>query len=514
MSSGKQYKNVYTILEKVKKGEIPTHYKNDDGSGGLFGKLHFYKRPDIVKPYMHYIDERKLENIVGAQFTDSTTKMIQDEYGKFVKTREFAKLPEDKKPDYNAFHEKLKENYKKFPGHLKNDVYKMYYNRIENLEFEERDSKNHAKFKFLERANNPVGKIMAESSNLKSSIFTRNMMMYYLLRMTQMDYVDAEQSEKIKNGIAGDGDSDDPGTDDAMQKMFDNKQSQDMLDRMLDDAQKTCKMMDDSIDQDIQEKMFDEAYSGGGNQAGKLSPDYIRQVAANLANIRLSMGSLKEKLQKILDKSASYFSARKITTHEDLFNADSIAGLEDYELLHPKLRKVFMEDVMIKETKNVGKIDIYVDISGSMSSHCGSKDINGKPISKLDFAKSMIAKLKELDMLNDIYLFDTRLKKSKDDLISISMIDSGGGTTIDVAVASVEKNNVNALILTDAEDHCSIYSSKAFFIGVEGANFRSFNADVVRKYTDRNQLIVFDGTTILGVDSKGYTIQPNGKTKR
>lgn len=510
MASGKQYKNVYTILEKVKKGEIPTHYKNDDGSGGLFGKLNFYKKPDLIKPHLHYIDERKLDNIVGAQFNDSSTTMIRDEYNKFTSTAGYSKLDEDKKPDYSAFHQKLKDNYSKFPAHLKSDIFKMYYNRMEHLEFTERDSKNYGKYKFLEKANNPVGKIMAEGGSLKSSIFTRNMMMYYLMQMTMMDYVDAEKSQQIKDGLSGEGESDDKATDQAMDDMFNKQSSKNMLDRMMDEAQQTCKTMDESIDKDIQDKLFDEAYSTGGNQAGKMSPEYFRNVAAKLASVKLSMGSLKEKLKKILDKSASYFSSRKITTYEDLFNADSIAGLDEYELLHPKLRKIFMEDVMIKDTKNVGKIDIYVDISGSMSSQCGSKDINGNNISKLEFAKSMIAKLKEMDMLNNVYLFDTRLKKVKDDLISISMIDCGGGTDIDVAVKNIEANDVNALVVTDAEDNCRTYSNKAFFIGVEGANFRSFDRNVVSMYAEKQQMIVFDGTTILGVDNKGYTLK---KTK-
>ena len=58
-SKSKQYKNVYTILEKVKKGEIQSqsYYKDKDG---LFGRLNFYKKSDLVKPYIHYIDEGKI----------------------------------------------------------------------------------------------------------------------------------------------------------------------------------------------------------------------------------------------------------------------------------------------------------------------------------------------------------------------------------------------------------------------------------------------------------------------
>jgi hypothetical protein len=118
----------------------------------------------------------------------------------------------------------------------------------------------------------------------------------------------------------------------------------------------------------------------------------------------------------------------------------------------------------------------------------------------------MIAKLKEMDMLNDVYLFDTRVKKYRNDMISISMIDCGGGTTINEAVRSIVRNDINALVITDAEDHCSIYSDKAFFIGVEGSRFNGFNHDVIEQYSNKNQVVVFDGNRIQKVNSQGLTV--------
>jgi len=501
MASGKQYKNVYTILEKVKKGEIQTHYKD---SQGLFGKLNFYKKADLIKPYVHYIDEGKISRIVGGVFQDQAK--VKKEFDYFSKTSAYARIQDDKKPDFSAFYQKLKENYDKFPKHLKYDIFKMYYNKIDKLEFEERTDANHTRFKFLEKANNPVGKIMTEGANLKSSIFTRNMMMYYLMQYTQMEYVDPDAAQDLMNGMNGDSEFNNDDADKAMDKMFSSQTSKNALDRAMQDAQETCKMMDENLEQDIQEKMFDEANQSGGGEAGKLSPDYMRQIAGRLANIRLSMGALKEKLKKILDKSASYFSSRKITTYEDLFNAQDVSGLEDYELLHPKLRKIFAEDIQIKDTKAVGKIDVYVDISGSMSSGCGSRDAEGNSISRIDFAKSMIAKLKEMDMLNDVYLFDTRVKKYRNDLISISMIDCGGGTHIDAAVGSIQRNDRNALVITDAEDRCRVFTEKAFFIGLEGASFNHFEDDVIKQYSQRGQVIVFDGNKISKVNEAGNIV--------
>ena len=501
--ASKNYKNVYTILEKVKKGEIKSHYKDDEG---LFGKINFYRKPDLIKPYLHYIDESRLDSIVDTHMYDNAS--IQDTYQKFIKGTEFKKIDPNKQPDSNQFATKFKDNYRKFPKHMAKDIFKMYYNQIDKLKFEERDEKNHTKFKFLERANNPVGKIMSEHSNLKSAIYARNVMAYFVARMTIMDYVDPNTSKDVKNALNGQSDFDNEGTDKAMEKMMDGKQAKNMLDQAMQDAQNLCKQMDETMDDEVQDQMFENANkSGDEGTAGKLSPDFLKQITARLENINLSMGSLKEKIKKILDKSVSYFSANETTEYEDLFNSDNVAGLEDYELLHPKLRKIFAEDLQVKNTKKVGKIDLYIDISGSMSSGCGVSNERGNYISKLDFCKAFAAKLKGMDMLNDLYLFNNRVKKGKTDIISICMIGEDGGTTIDNAVKSIEKNGVNALVITDAEDDCNIYSSKAFFIGVEGSRFNMFHDTVIKEYSDKNQVIVFDGKGIHKVNEKGYMVK-------
>jgi predicted metal-dependent peptidase len=264
--------------------------------------------------------------------------------------------------------------------------------------------------------------------------------------------------------------------------------------------------MDEAVDKDTQEKMFENVNKDGGKQAGNLSPDYIRKVVQELSKLKMSMGSLKDKIKKLMDKSASYFSAKKETIYEDLFNTDNLAGLSDYIELHPKLRKVFVEDILVKDEKSIGKIDIYIDISGSMSDSCGVEDINGRRITKLDFCKAFTVKLGEMELLNDVYLFNNSVNKFKNDPISLAMLDTSGGTSINKAVDCIEKVGINALVITDAEDHCGVYSDKAFFIGVNGANFRHFNNDVIRKYSENNQVVVFDGSRIQSVDKNGYTI--------
>ena len=85
-------------------------------------------------------------------------------------------------------------------------------------------------------------------------------------------------------------------------------------------------------------------------------------------------------------------------------------------------------------------------------------------------------------------------------------MDCGGGTTINAAVELINKNGRNALIITDAEDNCSIYSDKAFFIGVQGANFNYFDESAIKEYSDKGQVVIFNGESIQKVDQFGQTI--------
>ena len=500
MASPKQYKNVYTILEKVKKGEIQSHYKDKDG---LFGKINFYKKADLIKPHMHYIDESKLSTIVNAYVNDAQS--VQQDFQKFVRSAKFDKIADDKKPDFNTFSQKVSETYNKFPKHLKNDIFKMFYHKMDKLEFEERTDRNYGQYKFLERANNPVSKIMTETSNLKSSIFTRNLMKFFAMQLTMMEYIDPDAAKQIMNGLSGNSEFDNQDLDKLMNDMLDNKLSKNMLDDAIKDATDTCKSMDQSMPKDVQESMF-ENVKEGGNGAAKLSPDYLNRVTEDIRRINLSLGSLKEKIKKLMDKSVSYFSAKKETIYEDLFNSDNLSGLDEYTFLHPKLRKVMVEDIIIKDTKSIGKIDIYIDISGSMSGGCGVRDKEGHNIDKLDFCKAFALKLQEMDLLNKIYVFNTSVKNLKTDIFTIAALGTSGGTSLDAVVEHINRNDSNALILTDAEDRCRIYSDKAFFIGVNGARFDHFNNDIIEQYSSSGQAVVFDGTKIYKVDKKGHVI--------
>lgn len=495
----KEYKNVYTILEKVKKGEIDTYYKDRDG---LFGRINFYQKPDLIKPHLHYLDESKIENIFDTYMNDKS--IIKENFQKFQKLSDYKSLADDQKPNFDSYNQRFVENYENFPAHIGKDIFKMFYNKMTKLDFEERTDKNYSQFKILERSNNPVAKIMTENSNLRSAIYARNLISYFVTRMTMMEYIDPNACEDLKNSLEGKSEFDNENIDKILETMCDSRSGKNMLEDSLQKAKEACDSINNTMSEELQEQMFDAA--ADDKEAGKLSPDYIQTVTRNLEKVSMSLNTLKNKIKKLLDKSISYFSSKKITKYEDLFSSDNLGGLEDYELLHPKLRKLFVEDLQVKDSKSIGKINIYIDVSGSMGSDCGVRNVKGETISKIDFAKSFVAMLKKNDLLDQVYIFDGRVRNYKSDVISIAMLGCNGGTCLDNVIDHINRDTKNALIITDAEDRCNKYSDKAFVVGVAGSDFTYFEESVLEQYVENDQLVVFDGSKISKVNKFGAVI--------
>jgi hypothetical protein len=111
-----------------------------------------------------------------------------------------------------------------------------------------------------------------------------------------------------------------------------------------------------------------------------------------------------------------------------------------------------------------------------------------------------------MNILKDIYAFDTKVRKISGSQYSILLMDDGGGTCINTVVNHIEKEKNNAIVITDAEDHCAIYTDKAYFIGVEGCRFNYFKDEVIEKYSENNQAVQFDGSGIRKINKKGKVV--------
>lgn len=470
------------------------------GGWSLRDRVGYQKKSDLITPTLHRWDETSV-----SRYLDKMMGNTESIRAKWSAMYSGMKTPDDQIPDFASYVRKLKSNMERLPKHLAYDIYKMYYHKKDSIKFTERNKENRHRYQVIDRSSDAVGKIMSEGSSLKSAVFTGNVILHLLMHLTAMDYTNHRSADKVQKCLSGDPLSKNTSEqgEDILNQILNSKEFTQGLEKTLSDAKQTCKMIDDNIDADTQNQIFDTG-GNGSLDVSEMSIDKLSGIEHSIREIKMNIGSLKERIQNILNRSFSYFSSRKFTEYEDFFNTTDMSALDDYVLLHPALRKIFVQDILIPQTRYKGKINVYVDISGSMAGTSGVKNFEGRIMSKMAFARILVAKLHEMDMIEELYTFDNFVdEKRKLTMLSIATIDGNGGTNLNNVVQHIEKNKVNSLVITDAEDNCTMYSDLAYFVGVKGANFAHFHAQALQKYSESQQMIVFDGNRIYSVDKKG-----------
>lgn len=562
----KMYKSMNTLLEKVKQGSIQDSYKTR-----TFSNISYFKKKELVKPYLHSIDQAGLDRSISHFITSDNLKnpLLEKTLSRINGMR---KAKNSDAIDRNDLIKELRSVYSKFPKEIQRDVFNQYYSDIKKLNFEDRGEHTKNRYKMLDKANDPVTKVITRDSHIKSMIFSRNMVQYYLSMLVLIKEEDPKGYEKLMNQLqnegAGQGGDDgsqsgksmpssnsngkdsqsnpqqpssqqsDPqqsdssndsssgspsngaGKGDSQQKQSDAKSALDkimqkflekpdittqgMYDAAMNQAKETSQSLDQMMSKEDMDDMWDEISNGISYKSLEKADDgYINDLQSKLASIEMNSDKIKPFLKKILDRSFSYFSAKEEPVYDEFLNSPQIDSIIDYTFLHPKFRKFSLEDIQVKETKKTGKINVYVDTSGSMGSSASIKDTN---MSRLSFAKSLLLKLKKMDVINEIYTFSTSVRKKNSDLKDILTIDHSGGTSLDTVVKHIANTDVNAIIITDADDHCGAYCEKAFFIGVAGARFTGFSLNAREEYVKNKQLIQFNGDTVLNIGLDGRPI--------
>lgn len=505
------------------KAKIKAIIESSDSSNresNVFSNLIYNKNgnSNLVSPYLHYIDDRGLKNSVNdyieSKLGNRELSSIAKKYNKELVN-----------PD--SLESEVRTLWASFPKGLVADIYNIYYNDISDLEFNQRDHTNEFAYNFLEKASDPVIKVLTIKNSIRSMIFTRSLVQYYLFMLAMLQQEDYTEFKEMMKQLKGDGSplSNDESDqeegngsnknqktkDKSLKEILENlkKRFNDgkngsnlMLNKVMQDAHNATDMINNLMTEEQQEELWKNISSNNKEAIKHLKrtdPRYLEKIKNELKKVEINMTSIKDKIKLLLNNSLSYFSSKEITTYETLLESSSLDGLEDWILLHPKLRKVFINDILLKETKKVGKIDIYLDVSGSMASSCGITDKQSKPISKELFIKAFSYTMKELNLLENVYSFQTTVKEVGNSLYDILTVSGGGGTNLNEVVKNINIVGRNSIILTDAEDKCNIYSPYAYFIGVSGADYNRFSKDVLVKYKEKKQLIIFDGKSIKSI---------------
>jgi hypothetical protein len=563
----KTYKNMSTILEKVKTGKIDNVVKTNK-----FSNIKYFKKNEIIEPYLHIVDtevlSRNLWHFVSYQMHNN--KVFNKIHEKINAKNVNLKGKEITKTDLAN---KMIGIYTSFPKEIIYDIFNQFNTNSYKLKYKDRTPGNKNRFKFIDKANDSVLKIITNNSNIRSLVFTENILQYYLSLLVELEMDNPEDFKNLMKDLKkkdddndsgdsndatnnqdddkqdGDGnktdvssqpvdnqqdttnqngdDSQNDTTDSSVPKQNNNQQSSgagkgisdqkqtspdELLNKMLTPTKENEKLFNDVVEQakesiDFIEKIMSEdeiQKHWDTKNAEKFNPEGLRKVQNILKTIELNSDSLKPYIKKIVDKSFSYFDSKTTEVYDEFLNNPEVSEIIGFEYFHPKFKNLMIEDIQIKDTKKVGKVNVYLDVSGSMSSSAGIKDT---PMDKLTFSKALLLKLKKMDVINQVFTFNTSIKTLKDpDLSTMLTIDTSGGTSLNTVISDIIKKDKPSIVITDADDSIDQYSEKAFLLGVAGASFHRITRHALEQYRANNQLIVFNGDDVKKVNERGYAI--------
>lgn len=419
----KVYKNMSTLFERVKLGKI------DNQSSVVtktFSNITYFKKKELVQPHLHYLDVRALDSSISSFIHENSFKNTP----LFKKTQDKinAKRASKKLENYDAtkLHSEMIQIYDDFPKEVSRDVFNQYYCENGKLQFENRSENNKYRYRMIDRANDPVTKVITRESHIKSMVFSRNMVQYYLSMFAIMKEEDPQEYQEMMNKIQqessksnqdgndggdsksdskqqksdgddskgndskddasepngnkpgeqsgsgkGDGeqqqDSPQSALDKLMEKFLNNPDNaaQKLYQEAMDTAKQTSSNLDETMSKEDMDDLWEELANNPNKSdtLDKLSDGYLKQMQQKLSEIDINGDKLKSHLKKILDKSFSYFNAKEEPIFDEFLNSPNIDGILDFEFLHPKFRKFSLEDIQVKDVRKSGKINVYIDVS-------------------------------------------------------------------------------------------------------------------------------------------------------
>lgn len=438
---------------------------------GIFG---FRKDKHVVIPGVTHYEEERLRNVIDyvAKKTDKPCTLSQE---------------------------------------LINDIYSIYVN--EDVKRRPENKGNSIRHKVLDSVHDSLTKIVTVDSPLYTQILTRELAL--VLQKVDDEINDKQEQngegndgkdgglESVVSDGSGNGDkdgqddskdsssqSDGSSNSDNSKRSVTNKQIDDALDNAKKDIENAKKKADDKIN-DLEEKLGTEALK---NLSDK-SPDFLDEIdelKELLSRISISKESIKKVLSKILNESMNYFSPKFKTVEESLFDCEECEDLFGLEFLHPIFKNAEIMSVGNETRIYKGKIDLYLDCSGSMGSQ---QNFEGTDIALIDLVKGIAMILFRMGLIENLYFFNSYIHKV-DDLNEISILSfvKSGGTDFNGVVNQIKASGNNSVIITDGQDSCKEYIKQAFWVGVGGTTF-SRNEDSFSLYRGNRQCVAYNSRT-------------------
>lgn len=411
---------------------------------------------------------------------------------------------------------------------LINDVYSIYVNN--DVKRRPSDDSNEIRHKVLDKVYDSLTKVVTVDSPLYTQILTRELALALQkvddeIKKEQQKQNDESGDDGEPQGLessmrtgGGDGDGNEDGqgqaqgdsNGDGNEKEAQgengggkqagegtggsrNGELEKIVDKALNKAKNNIEQAKKNADekiQDLKDQLGEEAMKDLMNNDPEFL-DKVEELKDRLSAVSINKESIRKVMDKILNESMNYFSTKFNRVEESLFDCEECEDLFGLEFLHPVFKMAEIMSVGNESRIYKGKIDLFLDCSGSMSSY---KTFEGTNIRMIDLVKGIAMVLYRMGMIENLYFFDGSLYKIDNvNEITILSFSRSGGTDFNKVIAKIKQNGNNSVIITDGYDSCNYYDKRAFWIGVGGTTFDRY--DAFSDYRANRQCVAYNSET-------------------
>tara|TARA_R110002020_G_scaffold453970_2_gene669209 strand:+ start:8852 stop:10150 length:1299 start_codon:yes stop_codon:yes gene_type:complete len=234
----------------------------------------------------------------------------------------------------------------------------------------------------------------------------------------------------------------------------------------------------------------------GGNEAGfseqddfKITTKYIQDRLGILQGIKFDKKGLSKFVNKSMKSFKNSIGINPVRIEESILDADEVNDVLEIEYL-PQLS--LMEDISVSDVKTSLSYDLYIDISGSMSSNL---KLGKTTLTRLQLCSILGWKMKLLGVLNNVYTFNSYVHKiSEDDILQTT---EDGGTRFNKVLENAKKTRNPSVILTDGQDRYGEYLKNIFVMNI--CEFYNDGSYALNKMIKNRQIAIYKSTGKLEV---------------
>lgn len=244
------------------------------------------------------------------------------------------------------------------------------------------------------------------------------------------------------------------------------------------------KSIEEVID-DIPEELL---YSSAGDLSDIVEDKQdIQELMKLFKSLKFNKKSVNTFVRKSIRIFKNYFNNIIGYKRVDLLDADDFVGLENVHYIGFKIESL-LEEIYVKEPKKSIVVDLYIDVSSSMSTKI---KVEKQDVYLPNVCKFLAFNLLKYKYINELYVFDyypIRIEFSE----LLSKDFRGGGTSIERVLQKIKEDNRPAIIITDGEDNFTTYTDLAFLFYVSEKAYNKRKADEspgFMQYLHKKQII-------------------------